>query len=328
MASGAFLRTCKRCQHAWTIPAELAVERPSMQGMANQLTSLISGGYSGQVAFQEHVKQIAAAAKCPQCGATSFTQEPVADSAASTPSATSVDPAPSDGSAVAAAPPALPPAPSAPADPSAPSTWVSPSFFQQAAAPQAPVPQASAAPDGQPRTYVLNQQLFSLTGDAWIEDGQGNRAFEVNGQLVSLRGTHVLKDLAGQELYEISKPLAPHIHRTIEIKRGGGTVATVQEAVFHFGGDKFTITNASGQPLSMRGNWGGREFQIADQSGRDLIHVSRVWFSMHNGYGVQIAPDFDVPLGLAIVIALERVEAEERGEKSPMQNLLGGLGQL
>ena len=49
---------------------------------------------------------------------------------------------------------------------------------------------------------------------------------------------------------------------------------------------------------------------------------------MHDGYRVQIAPDFDVPLGLALVIALGRVEAEERGEKSPMQNLLGGLGQL
>jgi len=319
MASGAYLRTCKRCQHAWTVPAELAEERPSMQGMANQLTSLISGGYNQQVTFQEHYKQLAAAAKCPQCGATSFTQEPVAESAPSAPSddsRPSVDSAPSAGSAAPAAPPAA-------SDPSDPSTWLPPSFAQQA-----PAPQASAAPDGQPRTYVLNQQLFSLTGDAWIEDGEGNRAFEVNGQLMSLHGTHVLKDLQGQELYEISKPLAPHIHRTIEIKRGGQTVATVQEAVFHFGGDKFTITNASGQPLSMRGNWGGREFQIADPAGHDLIHVSRVWFSLHNGYGVQIAPDFDVPLGLAIVIALERVEAEEQGQKSPMQNLLGGLGGL
>ena len=321
MASGAYLRTCKRCQHAWTVPAELAEERPSMQGMANQLTSLISGGYNQQVTFQEHYKQLAAAAKCPQCGATSFTQEPVADSA---PSAPPVDPALSAGQDV----PAAAPAPTAPSDPSAPSIWVAQSFVQQAFVQQAPAPQAPAAPDGQPRTYVLNQQLFSLTGDASIDDAQGNRAFEVNGQLMSLHGTHVLKDLQGQELYEISKPLAPHIHRTIEIKRGGQTVATVQEAVFHFGGDKFTITNASGQPLSMRGNWGGREFQIADPAGHEVIHVSRVWFSMHNAYGVQIAPDFEVPLGLAIVIALERVEAEEQGQKSPMQNLLGGLGGL
>ena len=67
-------------------------------------------------------------------------------------------------------------------------------------------------------------------------------------------------------------------------------------------------------------------FQLADPSGREVVRWSRVWFSMHNGYGVKIAPAFDVPLGLALVIALERVEAEERGETSPARDLLGGLG--
>jgi hypothetical protein len=33
-----------------------------------------------------------------------------------------------------------------------------------------------------------------------------------------------------------------------------------------------------------------------------------------------------VPLALAIVIALERVEAQEQGEQSPIQSLLGGIG--
>jgi hypothetical protein len=33
-----------------------------------------------------------------------------------------------------------------------------------------------------------------------------------------------------------------------------------------------------------------------------------------------------VPLGLAICVALERVEAQEQGDQSPVQNLLGGIG--
>ena len=40
-----------------------------------------------------------------------------------------------------------------------------------------------------------------------------------------------------------------------------------------------------------------REFQVADQAGRVAIQVSRAWFSIHNGYGIQITPGFDVPLG-------------------------------
>ncbi len=187
-------------------------------------------------------------------------------------------------------------------------------------------PQASPVPDGQTPIYVLNQKLISLTGDLWIEDGQGNHAFEVDGKLLSLRGTHVLKDLGGQALYEISKPLAPHLHKTITITKGGQTAATVQEAILHLGGDKFKITLAGGQELTVHGDWWNREFQVKDQAGRVVIDASRAWFSIHDAYGIQIAPGFEVPLGLAIVVALERVEVQEQGEQSPLRNLLGGIG--
>ena len=193
------------------------------------------------------------------------------------------------------------------------------------AVPSSPSP-APTAPPAQSQLYVLNQKLVSLTGDLWIEDSQGNHAFEVDGQLLSLRGTHVLKDVNGQALYEISKPLAPHLHRTINITKDGQAVATVQEAVFHLGGDKFKITLAGGQELAVRGDWLNREFQVTDPAGRVVMTASRAWFSMHDAYGIQITPGFDVPLGLAIAIALERVEVQEQGDESPLKNLLGGLG--
>ncbi|HXR22277.1 MAG TPA: LURP-one-related family protein [Acidimicrobiales bacterium] len=281
MADGGYQRTCGRCQHTWFVPSDIAEERPNLRAAASQYLSTIGGKFDDQVALRTHYQQLAAAARCPQCGATSFTQQKVAESPTS-------------------------PEPPSEVPPSAPS--------------------ASTVPDGQVQTYVLNQKLISLTGDSWIEDGQGNHAFAVDGQLLSLRGTHVLKDLSGQPLYEISKPLAPHLHKTIDITHAGQTAATVQEAVFHLGGDKFKITLAGAQELTVKGDWQSREFQVTDQAGRQVMTVSRAWFSMHDGYGIQIAPGFEVPLGLAILVALERVEAQERGEQSPLQNLLGGIG--
>ena len=132
--------------------------------------------------------------------------------------------------------------------------------------------------------------MVSLTGDLWIEDAQGNHAFEVDGQLLSLRGTHVLKDLNGQALYEISKPLAPHLHKTIDITKGGQAAATVQEAVFHLGGDKFKITLAGGQELTLQGDWMDREFQVKDQAGHVVMTASRAWFSMHGATGSRSRP--------------------------------------
>ena len=280
MADGGYQRTCTRCQDTWFVPVDIAEERPNLKSITGQFASMISGTVQDQFALRAHYQQLAAAAKCPQCGATSFSQEKAPESAAS----------PEELSAVPPSPPPAPP-----------------------------------APQGQSQLYVLNQKLVSLTGDLWIEDGQGNHAFEVDGQLLSLRGTHVLKDLNGQALYEISKPLAPHVHKTINITRGGQAAATVQEAVFHLGGDKFKISLAGGLELTVHGDWMNRQFQVKDQAGRVAIDASRAWFSIRDAYGIQITPGFEVPLALAIVIALERVEAQEQGQQSPLQNLLGDI---
>jgi uncharacterized protein YxjI len=260
-----------------------------VKGLASQFASTIGATYDDQLALRTHYQQLGQAAKCPQCGATSFTQQKVADS---------------------------PTSPDSPASPIAP---------QSLAETPPSAPTASNMPSGQ-QTFVLNQKLISMTGDLWIEDGKGNHMFEVDGKLLSMHGTHVLKDLNGQPLYEISKPLAPHVHKTIEIKKDGHVSATVQEAIFHLGGDKFKITLAGGQELTVHGNWSNREFQVKDQAGGQVIDASRKWFSIHDAYGIQIAPGFEVPLGLAIVVALERVEAQEQGDQSPAQNLLGGIG--
>ncbi len=287
MANGDYKRTCNRCHNTWSVPAGIAEERPNLKALASQFTSTMGATFDEQLALRTHYQQLGNAAKCPQCGATSFTQQKVADS---------------------------------------PDSPDSPAVLQPSAETPPSVPAAPPTPGAQVQTFVLNQKLISMTGDLWIEDGKGNHAFEVDGKLLSLHGTHVLKDLNGQPLYEISKPLAPHRHKTIEIKKDGHVSATVQEAIFHLGGDKFKISLAGGQELTVHGDWWNREFQVKDQAGRQVIDASRMWFSIHDAYGIQITPGFEVPLGLAICVALERVEAQEQGDQSPVQNLLGGIG--
>ena len=288
MTDGGYQRTCRQCQRSWLVPAALAEERPGRQGIASQVIGQIGASYDQQLALRAHYQQLAAAARCPQCGATSFTQQQVADPPAATPGA------PASPASPGQEPPAAPPVP--------------------------------AAPEARARTFVLNQALVSLTGDAWIEDGQGNRMFEVDGSLLSLRATHVLKDLGGRTLYEISRPLAPHMHKTMSITRGGQAVATVQKALFNLAGDKFTITLAGGQVFAVRGDWMNCEYQVADPAGQLVMTASRAWFTIHNGYGIQISPGVEVALGLAVAIALERVEAAEHGDSSPLRDLLGGIG--
>lgn len=165
----------------------------------------------------------------------------------------------------------------------------------------------SFAPVGQ--TFVLNQQLISLGGDLWIDDASGNHAFLVDGKALAIRRTLVLEDLAGTPLYEVNQSLA-HLHKTFEVKRGDQVVATIQRALVNIMGDHFTIAMADGEQLSVTGDWIAREFHVT-RSGADVILASRRLLSVHGAYGVQIAPGFEAPLALAIVVALEQMELEE-----------------
>jgi uncharacterized protein YxjI len=160
------------------------------------------------------------------------------------------------------------------------------------------------------QTFVLNQQLLSIKGDMWIEDAQGNHAFQVEGTLVTLHDTHMLRDAQGNALYEIGQSLA-HLHRTFEIKQGGQIVAMIQQALLTLLGDRFTITMADGEQLVVAGDWIDREFRVT-RAGQDVILASRKLLSVHGGYGIQIAPGFDTALGLAIVVALEQMELEDQ----------------
>jgi uncharacterized protein YxjI len=185
----------------------------------------------------------------------------------------------------------------------------------------------AAEQDATGQTFVLNQKLISMTGDLWIDDSNGNHAFEVDGKLLAVRRSLLLKDTSGQELYEINKSLA-HVHRTFEVKKNDKVVATIQRALMSFMGEHFTITAADGGQMKVTGNWAGREFHI-QKDGIDVIVASRRFFTIHDAYGIQVAPGFEAPLALAIVVALEQIEKEEGHEESPLGGLLGGgLGGL
>ncbi len=175
----------------------------------------------------------------------------------------------------------------------------------------------------EPAMFVLNEKLMSLSGDLWIEDSQGNNAFEVDGKAFTLRRTLLLLDLQGNQLYAIGQSLA-HLHRTFEIKHGETIVATIQEALLNFLGDHFTITLADASELSVQGNFIDREFRVS-RAGTDVIVASRKWLTVHDAYGIQIAPGFETPLALAIVVALEQMELQGR-EHNAGPNMGGMLG--
>ena len=164
--------------------------------------------------------------------------------------------------------------------------------------------------DNPAATFVLKQKLVSMGGDAWIEDVQGNRVFEVDGKALALRRTLKLNDTAGNEIYHIGKSLM-HLRKTFEIKKGEQIVATIQQGLVSFLGDKFKIEFEGGDELTVKGDIIDHNFMVK-RGEVVVVEASQKFFSLHNVFAVQVATGFEVAMAAAIVITLQQMEAEER----------------
>jgi uncharacterized protein YxjI len=127
----------------------------------------------------------------------------------------------------------------------------------------------------------MREKLLSIGDDFWIEDEQGQRAFKVNGKAVRIRDTFVLEDASGNEVASIQD------HKALIGLR-----------------DRFAIDVKDGDDMKAHGNIVDHEYQI-ERDGHTVATISKKWFRVRESYGVEIAQGEDVPLILAITVAID-----------------------
>ena len=77
--------------------------------------------------------------------------------------------------------------------------------------------------------YRMQEKLFAIGDDFWIENEAGQRVFKVDGK-VRVRDTLVLETPNGEELFSIQTKVL-HVRDTMTIERGGRKVASVKKAL-------------------------------------------------------------------------------------------------
>jgi uncharacterized protein YxjI len=152
--------------------------------------------------------------------------------------------------------------------------------------------------------YQMREKLFSIGDDSWIETEEG-RAFKVNGKALRMRKTFILEGPDGQELLKIQEKKL-HIHNTMEVERGGETVATIKKALVTPLHDRFSIELASGAELSAKGNFVAHEYEI-ERDGSKVAHVSKRWFRVRDSYGIEVAPGEDDPVILVAAVCIDEM---------------------
>ena len=151
------------------------------------------------------------------------------------------------------------------------------------------------------RRYRMQEKLLSIGDDYWIEDETGQRVFKVDGKAVRVRDTFVLKDASGSEVAKIQeRKLSVRDKMKIEM---GGRSATVHKAMVGIR-DRYKIDVDGGPGLSAHGNVVDHEYKI-ERDGDTVATVSKSWFRVRDTYGVEIAPDQDDALILAVTVCMD-----------------------
>jgi uncharacterized protein YxjI len=161
-------------------------------------------------------------------------------------------------------------------------------------------------PDGQ--RFMMREKLLSIGDDFWIENGDGERVFKVDGKALRARRTFVLEDAAGHELVKIQERKLS-IRDKVAIERDGETVATVHKALVGIR-DRFAIDCNRGADMKAQGNIVDHEYEI-ERDGDTVATISKKWFRVRDSYGVDVAPGEDVPLILAITVAIDSLTTRD-----------------
>jgi uncharacterized protein YxjI len=157
--------------------------------------------------------------------------------------------------------------------------------------------------------YMMQQRLVSLGEDFDIVDERGVPVYRVDGKVLRLRETFVIEDLHGREVATIrEKKLA--LRDSMNILRGGTTIATIRKARFAPFRDRFTIDVRDGEDMVAQGDILDLEYDI-HRAGQTVARVSKQWYTFTDTYGIEIAPGEDEGLILAIAVAIDEIAHNE-----------------
>jgi uncharacterized protein YxjI len=159
---------------------------------------------------------------------------------------------------------------------------------------------------GDATRYRMREKLISIGDDFWIENSQGQRAFRVDGKALRIRDTLNFEDANGNVLCRIQERKV-RIKDTMEVEDAQGKqVALVRKALITPIRDRYTVKIKNGPDLEVQGNILNHEYTIGE--GRDRVaEVSRRWFRIRDTYGVQISPDQDDVVILAVTVCIDQM---------------------
>jgi uncharacterized protein YxjI len=172
-------------------------------------------------------------------------------------------------------------------------------------------PPAETGPEQRIGTrFVMRQKMFAFGDDFTVKDEQDRKVFSVDGKVFRIRDTLLFKDADGREIYKIQEKLL-RVRDSMDVKRDGEVVAHVHQALYTPLRDRFQIDLAGVDKLLAKGNFLYHEYRILRGDWPAAI-VSKRWFRFRDTYGVEVGPQEDALLMLAITVCVDMLAHKGR----------------
>jgi uncharacterized protein YxjI len=173
-----------------------------------------------------------------------------------------------------------------------------------------PMPLLRGRRDDGGTKYRMREKLFAIGDDYWIENDDGEKIFKVDGKALRIRKTLVFEDRSGAELFTVQERKLS-IRDAMAIERDGQTVAKVKKALITPLRERFSIEVEGGDDMEAKGNIVDHEYKI-ERGGDKVAEVSKKWFRIADTYGVEVAPDQDPVLILAVAAVVDNMTHQGR----------------
>jgi uncharacterized protein YxjI len=159
--------------------------------------------------------------------------------------------------------------------------------------------------------YQMRQKLVSIGNDYWIEDDAGERAFRVDGKAMRLRDTLDLEDGHGNRLCRIQTRVL-HLRDSMAVEDPAGhRIALVHKALISPLRERWKVDLAGDREWKVQGNVVDHEYEI-EEDDRKIAEISKRWFRVRDTYGVEIDPEQNHALVLAVAIAVDAMSHPAR----------------
>ena len=151
----------------------------------------------------------------------------------------------------------------------------------------------------------IKQKVFSWNDKFSVYDEAGNPQFYVEGEVFSFGKKLRIYDLDGNELAYIEQKVWSFLPK-FNIWRDGEHFCTVVKS-FTFFRNEYVIDELG---WIVEGDFMDHDYYV-NNGQRDVVSVSKEWFSWGDTYAVSIADDVDVVAALATVIVIDAcIEAQ------------------